>query len=175
MVAAPVGTVYTDTAATAGAVEWTKFTGTGATGWRVTKGDTGWRWAVRWAVDGTAIDGPVLPSGWKSRSIPGGVCVRRIGNHVHVQVTQVEVAIATSIDPLWGDQQVGFRPSPRVTDQVATLYTSASTYRVWMMNPSKLTRGSGAATSVGEFINQIEISCITDDPWPTTLPGAPAA
>lgn len=41
--AAPIGTTYTDTAATAGAVEWTKFTGTGTTGWRVTKGDTGWR------------------------------------------------------------------------------------------------------------------------------------
>lgn len=41
VIAAPVGTVWTDTNATFGAVEWTKFTGTGASGWRVTKGDTG--------------------------------------------------------------------------------------------------------------------------------------
>lgn len=42
VVAAPVGTVYSDTAVTAGAIEWTKWSGTGNTGWRVTKGDTGW-------------------------------------------------------------------------------------------------------------------------------------
>lgn len=42
VVTAPVGTTYTDTAATTGGVEWTKWTGTGNTGWRVTKGDTGW-------------------------------------------------------------------------------------------------------------------------------------
>lgn len=41
VIAAPVGTVWTDTNATYGAIEWTKATGTGTTGWRVTKGDTG--------------------------------------------------------------------------------------------------------------------------------------
>lgn len=46
VVAAPVGTTYTDTAVTAGALEWTKFTGTGTTGWRVTKGETGVRQAI---------------------------------------------------------------------------------------------------------------------------------
>ena len=40
VVTAPVGTRYTDTAATNGAIEWIKATGTGATGWRVTYGDT---------------------------------------------------------------------------------------------------------------------------------------
>ena len=42
-VAAPVGTVYTDSAATNGAIRWVKTSGTVNTGWRVEYGDTGWR------------------------------------------------------------------------------------------------------------------------------------
>lgn len=42
-VAAAIGTVYTDSAATDGAIRWTKTSGTGTTGWRVLFGDTGWR------------------------------------------------------------------------------------------------------------------------------------
>ena len=42
-VEAPVGSVYTDTAATNGAIRWIKTSGTGTTGWRVEYGDTGWR------------------------------------------------------------------------------------------------------------------------------------
>lgn len=38
-----VGQKYVDTAATAGAVEWVKVSGSGNTGWVVTVGDTGWR------------------------------------------------------------------------------------------------------------------------------------
>ena len=40
---APVGTYYTDTAATNGAIRWYKKLGTGNTGWRVVYGDTGMR------------------------------------------------------------------------------------------------------------------------------------
>lgn len=39
-VAAPVGSVYTDTAATNGAIRWIKASGTGVTGWRDDYGDT---------------------------------------------------------------------------------------------------------------------------------------
>ena len=42
-IVAPVGSVYTDSAATTGAIRWIKTSGTGATGWRVEYGDTGWR------------------------------------------------------------------------------------------------------------------------------------
>ncbi len=38
-----VGQKYVDTAVTAGALEWTKVSGSGNTGWVVTVGDTGWR------------------------------------------------------------------------------------------------------------------------------------
>lgn len=42
-VAAPVGSVYTDTAATNGAIRWIKASGTGNTGWRVEYDDEAWR------------------------------------------------------------------------------------------------------------------------------------
>ena len=55
-VAAPVGSIYTDTAATNGAIRWIKSSGTGSTGWRVEYGDTGWR-------DITSTFDPPLQSG----------------------------------------------------------------------------------------------------------------
>ena len=42
-VAAPVGSIYTDSSATAGAIRWIKTSGTGTIGWRVEYGDTGLR------------------------------------------------------------------------------------------------------------------------------------
>ena len=42
-VTAPVGAIYTDRLATAGAVRWIKTQGTGNTGWKIEYGDTGWR------------------------------------------------------------------------------------------------------------------------------------
>ena len=41
-IAAPVGSTYTDSAATAGAIRWIKTSGSEKTGWRVEYGDTGW-------------------------------------------------------------------------------------------------------------------------------------
>ena len=41
-ITASKGTVYTDNDVTNGAVQWTKTTATGNTGWKVTQGDTGW-------------------------------------------------------------------------------------------------------------------------------------
>src|SRR5699024_4229512 len=43
VVAAPVGSIYTDLNATNGAVRWIKKSGTGNVGWWVLTGDTGWR------------------------------------------------------------------------------------------------------------------------------------
>ena len=43
VVTGTVGQKYVDTAATAGAVEWTKMSGSGNTGWVCSVGDTGWR------------------------------------------------------------------------------------------------------------------------------------
>src|SRR5699024_1181871 len=42
-VSAPVGSIYTDSAATNGAIRWIKSSGAGNTGWMVEYGYTGWR------------------------------------------------------------------------------------------------------------------------------------
>lgn len=55
VVTAPVGSQYTDTAATNGAIRWIKATGSGNTGWRVEYGDTGWRNLVGSAYAGTSL------------------------------------------------------------------------------------------------------------------------
>ena len=51
VVTAPVGQRYIDTAATNGAIEWIKASGTGNTGWQVVYGDTGWRSIVAAAME----------------------------------------------------------------------------------------------------------------------------
>ena len=58
VVTAAVGSRYTDTAATNGAVEWIKATGSGNTGWKVAYGDTGRRNVDALLENGaTALDG----------------------------------------------------------------------------------------------------------------------
>lgn len=59
-VAAPVGSYYTDAAATNGAIRWIKEAGTGPTGWRVLWGDTGTRNLIGAALNGWAGTGIYL-------------------------------------------------------------------------------------------------------------------
>ena len=56
VVTAAVGTYYTDTAITNGAMRWAKKTGTGNTGWVVTEGDTGAR-NISASISGTYYSG----------------------------------------------------------------------------------------------------------------------
>lgn len=71
-VEAPVGSVYTDSAATNGAIRWIKTSGTGDTGWEVEYGDTGWR-------DITSLI-PDPPSGGQLR-------LRRVTNTLYLQTS----------------------------------------------------------------------------------------
>lgn len=79
VVSASVGAVWTDTNVTFGAVEWTKFTGTGTTGWRVTKGDTG-------RVDVTS-------------QVTVGAAAPIAGDVVHVQRTQAGLTLWIVLAP----------------------------------------------------------------------------
>ncbi|WP_251439388.1 collagen-like protein [Microbacterium sp. USTB-Y] len=71
-VTASPGTYYTDTAATNGAIRWVKVSGTGATGWRVVYGDTGWRY----------LDASFFPNHPNTEG-----AIRRVGDTVHLVVT----------------------------------------------------------------------------------------
>ncbi|MCS5479845.1 hypothetical protein NYP18_09250 [Corynebacterium sp. YIM 101645] len=54
VVAAPVGSIYTDVFATNGAIRWIKTAGTGTGGWSVMSGTTGWR----------RLHSPTVPTEW---------------------------------------------------------------------------------------------------------------
>ena len=71
---APVGTYYTDTAITNGAMRWAKKTGTGNTGWQCIEGDTGWR-------DVTSL----LTAGWQKTTLYGRCHIRRVNSTVMMQ------------------------------------------------------------------------------------------
>jgi len=56
VITAPVGSYYTDTALTNGAMRWAKKTGTGSTGWQCIEGDTGSR-NISASISGTYYSG----------------------------------------------------------------------------------------------------------------------
>ena len=74
VVTAPVGTYYTDTALTNGAMRWAKKTGTGNTGWQCIEGDTGWR-------DVTSL----LTADWQKTTLYGRCHIRRVNSTVTMQ------------------------------------------------------------------------------------------
>lgn len=99
---APVGTYYTDTAATNGAIRWVKSTGTGNTGWTVSHEDTGWRRIP-------------TPAGFNAAY--GFINIRRINDEVTFLVSDVWPLAAGEIMILAGGI-AGFRPTGRASAQV---------------------------------------------------------
>lgn len=150
-VAAPVGSVYTDSAATTGAIRWIKASGTGTTGWKVEYGDTGWR-----------NISPLLPSAWS-----GVIAVARTQNRVTIIGTNLRPATTGTTGLV--DVPAGFRPA-RKTNGVGD---EAGAYRpVFALNfsPYKLEiRNIAAASSWVDF----SITYVTKDAWPSSLPGTP--
>lgn len=90
---APAGSRYTDTAATSGAVGWTKY----PAGWRVTDGDTGW---VEVTPDvGSAANHPTIK-----------VYLRRLNEVVHARLIESGAAAAgTGVTTIY-TLPVGFKP-----------------------------------------------------------------
>lgn len=147
VVTADVGSRYTDTAATNGAVEWIKASGTGNTGWKVAYGDTGWRDI---AVSGAVAGFTVL-----------GARIRRVGNTVSIAnlVLRRDDGLATGADAF--NVPTGFQP-----DQVyhARSYWGFPFYVAFdKVHPSEFI--SGAA------FDYYALTYLTNDAWPTSLPG----
>lgn len=147
-VAAPVGSIYTDSAATNGAIRWIKTSGTGTTGWKVEYGDTGWR--------------DITPESITS----GAMLIRRVGNTVMLSLR----AIVFTYQSL-GRLPSGFYspnvflPAKPITADEFTLYVFADNngYTSYQTTtPGDPSAMIGSATY------------ITDSAWPTTLPGTPA-
>ena len=148
---APVGAIYTDSAATTGAIRWVKTSGAGNTGWLVDYGDTGWRNVSS-----------LLPSGWS-----GVIAISRAQNRVTIIGSNVRPATTGTTGIL--DLPAGFRPA-RKTNGVAD---EAGAYRpIFALNfaPYKLEiRNVAAANSWMDF----SITYVTNDAWPASLPGTP--
>lgn len=151
-VTAPVGAVYTDTSATHGAIRWIKTTGTGATGWQVEYGDTGWRNITAAAVGGTASD----------------IAVARIGQMVTVSAASFRPATTGTVGVV--DLPSGFRSTKNSSGSAVESNTVRPVFALRYSPYRVQVRNVGTVNSYVDFT----ITFITNDPWPTTLPGTPS-
>jgi len=153
---APVGTYYTDTAITNGAMRWAKKTGTGNTGWEVLDGDTGWR------------------SLTLSANFSGGsLWIRRIGERIYLRLL---ATLAT--DPGWSAPfAMPASWAPPSTFFAPVVGVTSATLAAWLYIGGESRAGYAYYRVTGGGF-PIEVSCVTswpvDSAWPTTLPGTPA-
>ena len=112
VVTAPVGTYYTDTALTNGAMRWAKKTDTGNTGWRCDDGDTGWRVLSSW-TSGGVVTGDALPAGCApTAGVAGAVTIRRINSDAFLAFTGCTFTAGASFTIPSGFRPVVQRYSP---------------------------------------------------------------
>lgn len=155
---APVGSIYTDTAATNGAIRWIKASGTGTTGWVVEYGDTGWRDVTSTIVDRSS---PVV------FAAGAGVHIRRFQGTVQYRLFG-DITVASQFGKLT-DNFTGFRP--KWDGQVEIISRSADlktgTHQIRLENGvtgQKLCLAGESRLMMWD----------TEQPWPSTLPGTPA-
>ena len=151
-IAAPVGAIYTDSAATTGAIQWIKTSGTGTTGWRVEYGDTGWR----------NIDA-MLPTGWGGRTK-----ITRRGTTVQIASANLRPQ-STGASTLF-DIPAGFRPSGDHAYGVVEDSGAFSIVRAGVFSPNDVVV---FPTQVNSWLSY-SITYQTSDAWSATLPGTPA-
>lgn len=153
-VAAPVGAIYTDTAAINGAIRWIKASGTGSTGWRAEYGDTGWR-NIR------SLISPEPSS--------GTIDIRRNGADISVALD----ALAISGDGTYVQfpflLPAGLRPDRALYLPLSPVVTADAAGGVRVQS-------NGTVTIYGTFGKSRatgSIRFMTGESWPSVLPGAP--
>ncbi len=158
VVTAPVGSTYIDTAATTGAIQWIKATGTGNTGWVVEYGDTGWRNIIS-LVSTNTITNSVL----RLRRVGAAVSLHSVATN---SSTTAAAVLAAGVLP------VGFRPT--VTFTVAGGRDSLT---AWPAHQAALEVTSGGGVgfdSVNAETYYLLAEWTTTDAWPASLPGSAA-
>ena len=177
VVTAPVGTYYTDTAITNGAMRWAKKTGTGNTGWTVVYGDTGFR-----DITGT------LPAALTA----GRVLIRRTGTDVHITLDGLVLAGGTApynVFPSGITGLISFSPKAASARQVLEVSDAPNVnysdcFIVYLTGGALYIRhlrrtGASAitltipATPAGTSFSG-EVRWSTAQAWPTSLPGVAA-
>ena len=153
-VSAPVGSVYTDSAATNGAIRWIKTSGTGTTGWKVEYGDTGWR-NVTSALTASVKSGKVL--------------IRRTNNLVHVSLnalmlnesgTKTIYRFDSPFRPDYKKMDAWYVDSSSAVTDGTFLITDAGYFPVYLIAPN--------------IAMSVHASFACNASWPATLPGTPA-
>ena len=171
VVSASPGSTYTDTAVTCGAVKWIKMWGMSNTGWTVLYGDTGWR-------DIKSLLDPF----WDSTS---NIQLRRIGRTVYLRSSGLKVGdnptggryVIKQLFPGKDDMPLGFRYAgwgraqglviinTRSSDDIGSVYS----YRAAHDFAVRGIPGTGDWTK-GDACS-FNMSYVTENDWPTTLPG----
>jgi hypothetical protein len=155
VVTAPVGSMYTDTAATNGAIRWIKATGSGNTGWKVEYGDTGWR----------NLNATSLSNGWAY--YVSYFRMRRVNQEVYLGM-YLDATSATSDTVGSSLIPTGFRPSAAQTIIAAPRGIGRDQTNVVNMEPTTLYVRSRIADGNAVYI---DTNYPTTDAWPATLPG----
>ena len=167
-IAASPGSTYTDTAVTCGAVKWVKMWGTGNTGWAVLYGDTGWRNIKS-----------LLDSFWDNTS---NLQIRRIDKNVYLRTNSLKVgnnptgarSANKQLFPGKDDMPLGFRGNGWGTChglvnigsvQLGAIYSYRASYDFTIRGVP----GVGNWTK-GDILS-FNLSYVTENDWPTTLPG----
>lgn len=168
VVSASPGSNYTDTAVTCGAVKWIKMWGMSNTGWTVLYGDTGWR-------DVKSLLDPF----WDSTS---NLQLRRIGKTVYLRSSGLKVGdnptgARSALKTLFPDKNgmpLGFRNSGWGTAhapvnigsiQLGAIYSYRAAHDLIIRGVP----GTGDWTK-GDSCS-FNLSYVTENDWPTTLPG----
>lgn len=153
-VSAPVGSIAIHNTSTNGAFAWIKRSGSGNTGWSILSGDTGWRSVPAWFANGWTAD---------------KLLVRRVDNIVYLLVNQTIATGATG--ELSIKLPAGFRSSNgSIRPLFATLTQPAQVYRSYILGDTLTVPGTSKTTPV----LSCTISFVTDDGYPTPLPGTAA-
>ena len=156
VVTAPVGSTWTDTAATTGAIQWIKATGTGNTGWVVQYGDTGVR---NVAASATAPTGGAVEA----------LTLRRVGSVVSLVGKMYTTSINTAHTVY--TLPAGFRnPSEMYMSAGRTEAVAAFPQASVVLNGSYVLKFDSTTGNSENFV----ITWITSDAWPASLPGSAA-
>jgi hypothetical protein len=172
VVTAPVGSIYTDTAATNGAIRWIKATGSGNTGWRVEYGDTGWRNIV-----GSIYAGPSLAANFPTVN---ALYMRRIGMEVKFRFRgnttggalvglNAVAEMAVDLPAGWRSLEYATLGSGKATQAASLVSTSSLTTLSLVTEQPPIHPSTSPLWIAGPF--SIMADYTTDDAWPTTLIG----
>lgn len=180
--AAPVGTIYVDTAATNGAVLWVKASGVAATGWQVVYGDTGWRILLQWNSSGVFTHGTgfVSPDLAPRPGQQGWVRIRRAGQQVRAVVSNLSAGpsgLTVSTQYAAVATPSGFAPAGSENLKLGT-YNQTVPNVPFRSSSADIGFQCNATQPANQLIvawaQGIEWTADLSVPWPTTLPGTAA-